>query len=339
MINLTLRSLFKVIVLLLTVIFPLAGSAHHSDAGLDLDSVVVLEGKVTEFSWKNPHIYFTMQAVDQHGQSTEWKIQMASIPWISRNGWRRDALAAGDEVIVRAHPALDGRTYGAYISIEKNGVILPKNPPGSPITSSSTTTLEGTWRGDRSTIGDFTEFFNRLVPTEKGAAARDAFDALSTMNPMSGCLARPTPSTLVSAGGYLEEIEFVDETIILRTEIFDTQRTVFMNGRSHPLDVKRTIQGHSTGRWEEDVLIVDTVGFSDHRSPYQNGIPSGAELHVLEKYRLSEDGTRIILEMMVEDPEYLAVPLTHTMEWIYAPERNMLRWNCDQESTQAFLPQ
>ncbi len=34
---------------------PVAG--HHSDAGMDVDSIVAFEGSVTEFAFRNPHAY------------------------------------------------------------------------------------------------------------------------------------------------------------------------------------------------------------------------------------------------------------------------------------------
>ena len=42
--------------------------------------------------------------------------------------------------------------------------------------------------------------------------------------------------------------------------------------------------GHSIGTLEGNVLIVDTRNFEDHRSPYQTGVPSGAQKHVVERY-------------------------------------------------------
>ena len=35
--------------------------AHHSRANFDLDSVVEIEGTVTEFSWRNPHAFAVVQ--------------------------------------------------------------------------------------------------------------------------------------------------------------------------------------------------------------------------------------------------------------------------------------
>ncbi len=30
-------------------------SAHHSDAGMDMESTITIEGTVKEFAWRNPH--------------------------------------------------------------------------------------------------------------------------------------------------------------------------------------------------------------------------------------------------------------------------------------------
>lgn len=32
-------------------------SAHHSDAGIDMESIVAFDGVVTDFVWRNPHVY------------------------------------------------------------------------------------------------------------------------------------------------------------------------------------------------------------------------------------------------------------------------------------------
>ena len=154
---------------------------------------------------------------------------------------------------------------------------------------------------------------------------------------MSTCMGRPTPSTLASAGLYLSEIKFVDDTIIFYNEIFDAEKVVYMDGRGHPENGELSLYGHSIGWWEGDTLVVDAVNFADHRSPYQNGIPSGAQKHVIEKYTLSENGRRLSVEYFVEDPEFMSEPLVGSMEWIYSPDSQIVPWECDEESTRAFL--
>ena len=140
---------------------------------------------------------------------------------------------------------------------------------------------------------------------------------------------------------YPIQIEYNEagETIIIRSQFFDQVRTVYMDGREHPPTDERTHEGHSIGSWEDDVLVIDTRNFADNRSPYQNGIPSGAQKHVVERYRLHEDGTRLTVEFMLEDPEYIVGSMTHSRDLIYSPQIEMTPFDCDAEATREFLPQ
>jgi hypothetical protein len=40
-------------------------------------------------------------------------------------------------------------------------------------------------------------------------------------------------------------------------------RQIFLDGRTHPSNWDPTCMGHSTGKWDGDVLVVDTAGFND----------------------------------------------------------------------------
>jgi hypothetical protein len=82
---------------------------------------------------------------------------------------------------------------------------------------------------------------------------------------------------------------------------------------------------------------VDTRRFSDHRSPYQIGVPSGYQKHVVERYRLNEDRTRIIVEFMLEDADYLVEPLIHIRELVYSPQLEIGEFGCDPETTKRFV--
>jgi Carboxypeptidase regulatory-like domain len=39
-------------------------------------------------------------------------------------------------------------------------------------------------------------------------------------------------------------------------------RQVFLDGRAHPKEPDPTWQGHSIGRWDGDILVIDTIGFN-----------------------------------------------------------------------------
>jgi hypothetical protein len=96
---------------------PAAG--HHSDAGLDMNSLTTIEGVVTEFGWRNPHIYITLDVAAESGQTVEWNIQSGSTITVGRMGWDRNSLAPGDRVTIQTNAATNGRPYGLLKTIVK----------------------------------------------------------------------------------------------------------------------------------------------------------------------------------------------------------------------------
>ena len=345
-----------IIVLSAALVFAAPVSGHHSDAGLDMDSLVTFEGTVTEFNWRNPHVYIAVEATDERGDQIEWTLQMGSTMIATRRGWTRESLSIGDRATVRVHAARNGRPYGLLDSIEKEGGVSLRARFGvssaaprlaDPEVTARTSTMEGTWMADGSKLvsypggGVYGFFTAQLSLTEKGEAAAAAYDELSEQNPGSRCIGVPTPTIIVITNLYLLEIQINEdeETIVIRSEFWDEERTVYMDGRGHPEGGERILAGHSIGRWDEDTLVVDTTNFTDHRSPYQNGVPSGAQKHVVERYRLNEEGTRIVVEFVLEDPEYIAEPLAHTRELIYSPHLEISRYDCDPEAARRFLLQ
>jgi hypothetical protein len=138
---------------------------------------------------------------------------------------------------------------------------------------------------------------------------------------------------------YLMQIDIQEEQGVaeLRSEWYDEERTVYMDGREHPNPSECFVTGHSIGYWDGDTLVVDTRNFEDHRSPYQTGVPSGGQKHVVERYRLSEDGRSIELEFMLEDPEYLTEPMVHRRPLMYSPHLETFSGKCDLESTSRFM--
>ena len=323
---------------------------HHSDAALDMNSVKTFEGVVTEYTMRNPHAYFIAEAIDDAGETVEWTVQMASALTIGRRGWTRTTLSVGDRVTVGVRPARDGRPYGLLVSVETDGRPVA-TPPGAaratPAPGATTNSLEGVWIVDRSSLGpDYPGGLDQLMIreltlTERGQIAEARYSQNDADNPELACMTKPTPGGVIYTDLYPMEIEFLEgeNIVMIRSQYFDQERTVYMDGSEHPDISERTHEGHSIGRWEDDVLVVDTTNFADNRSPYQNGIPSGAQKHVVERYRLHEDGTRLRVEFMLEDPEYIVVPMTHSRDLLYSPQLEMTPFDCDLEATRRYLPQ
>ena len=96
-------------------------------------------------------------------------------------------------------------------------------------------------------------------------------------------------------------------------------------------------QGHSIGWWEDEVLVVDTVGFEEHRWGNGRGIPSGPERHAVERYMLSSDGTTVRIDYVIEDQEYLTEPVTGTINWRHARHLALLPYQCDPAVSRRFV--
>ena len=318
-----------------------SASGHHAPIIFDQDSVIGIQGTISRFDWTNPHVYVFVEGSGPTGDVVEWQLETDATPILLRNGWTRESLRPGDRVSARANPdRVSERAHGLLIEIEKaDGTILSPTGglPGGARPDSSATGLAGQWEQRFETFARLNGRVPTIAVTEKGAAARAAYD-IRTENPMARCIPYPSP-VIVGLPQYVNEIEVRDDRVIFRLEFYGVERVVYMDGRSHPESGERTVQGHSIGRWEADnVLVVDTALFADHRSTFPgSGLPSGADKHVVERYALSEDGTRISIEFTLEDPEYLAEPFTGTLEWHHAPHLDFSPFDCDSGQATRFM--
>ena len=86
---------------------PLA--AHHSFAAeYDGSQPVKVTGVVTKVEWMNPHIWFFVDVKDDQGRVTNWGFSGGPPGVLQRRGISRDALKAGDVVVVEGFRARDG---------------------------------------------------------------------------------------------------------------------------------------------------------------------------------------------------------------------------------------
>ena len=96
-------------------------------------------------------------------------------------------------------------------------------------------------------------------------------------------------------------------------EAYNQTRRVYLDTRPIPVEEAEPLfNGHSTGTWEGDTLVVRTVGIKE--SVRFRNAPHSAQMRITERMRLVSDE---ILEnqVTIEDPEYLAKPWTWT--WMY----------------------
>ena len=108
-------------------------------------------------------------------------------------------------------------------------------------------------------------------------------------------------------------------------------RAIFLDGRAHPADQDPTWNGHSTGKWENGALVVDTVNLNDRTShiPGARGVTS-LTTKLTERYRLIDGGKTLVNELTVEDPSVLTRPWKITYRYHRAePDAELWEYVCE----------
>lgn len=94
-------------------------AAHHTHANFDQSRFINLSGTVTEMRWMNPHVWFYMMVTDEAGQTKPWSMEGGSTASLTRAGWTKDSIKAGDKITLRCHPQKDG-TNGCLLGFVTN---------------------------------------------------------------------------------------------------------------------------------------------------------------------------------------------------------------------------
>ena len=138
------------------------------------------------------------------------------------------------------------------------------------------------------------------------------------------------PSIVYSVQGpFPFEIDQTRDVIVFRYEYYDQVRVIFMDGRGHPAaDAPHTKMGHSIGRWEGDELVVDTT----HIAPStitNNGLDHSADVHMVERYKLSPDGKALLATQWFEDQQVLENYGARFIRWEKREGQYVLPYECD----------
>ena len=94
-----------------------------------------------------------------------------------------------------------------------------------------------------------------------------------------------------------------EDSIVLIYGQHGLERTIHMNMTEHPARIEPSRTGHSIGRWEDDVLVVDTVGFRE--GVLTMPVLHSGRLHVVERFSLDPETLELTRSYMAEDPLFL----------------------------------
>jgi hypothetical protein len=77
-------------------------SAHHSYSAYQMDQLMQIDGELEAFEWISPHSLLKVRTAERM-YTIEWRAPNA----LQRSGLSKDALKAGDHLIVTGNPRRD----------------------------------------------------------------------------------------------------------------------------------------------------------------------------------------------------------------------------------------
>ena len=97
-------------------------SAHHSRAMFDTETLVSVEGVVTNVQWRNPHMWVTMDVPGPDGKTESWGFEGAGAASMVAAGISPQILKVGNRVKIIAHPGRDkSKRVAEFMGMEVNG--------------------------------------------------------------------------------------------------------------------------------------------------------------------------------------------------------------------------
>jgi hypothetical protein len=153
-------------------------------------------------------------------------------------------------------------------------------------------------------------------------AGSDEFD------PNARCLSAGMPNMMSMTYGM--EVQHTKDKITMYGELNDVYRRIFLDGRKPAQKVldDPTFAGYSTGHWEGDTLVVDTVAIRED-TLFDTFSPHSDQFTVRERIRFTSPG---ILEdrITVTDPKALLEPFTsvRTYRKVSAPNDELREFSC-----------
>jgi hypothetical protein len=125
---------------------------------------------------------------------------------------------------------------------------------------------------------------------------------------------RCLPDTFLRAYSLPHLLKFVQVPglLVMLDEMNANYRQVFADGRPLPDDPVPTWQGYSSGKWEGDTLVVDSIGFRDDIWIDWNGSVITSAAKVQERIRRPDFG-HLEVVVTVDDPKAYTAPWTVTL--------------------------
>jgi len=309
-----------------------------SAAAFDTQQEVKATGTITEFTFRNPHVYMTLLVRKADGSTVTLDVEAGAASVLNPLGFNRSSIAVGDEVTIVGNPARakpDTLMLGKDL-YKRDGTYYPLNIASRGVYAASSgvaTTIAGTWFSPWTEFNAFNGGARDWPLTDAGKAALARFDPKATAQ--KDCIPVGVPTLMFYP--VADTITVQRDRVVMKVDWMDSERTIFLDGRQHPPASETFLHGHSVGRWEGDTLVAETTNFKEHPIGLSTSLPGSSRKRVTERFRVGQDGKSLKYSGVIEDPVYLARPVEWSGQWLYRPGMPHSNEKCDLAVAHKFL--
>ena len=180
------------------------------------------------------------------------------------------------------------------------------------------------------------EFFNAGWSLKNGlpyqpwaaAAVKERQEQNGKDDPVTHC--RPPGVLQLHTTPQLRKIlRMPPDLLVILSEFAVGYRQIFTDGRPLPVDPNPSFLGYSSGKWDGDTLVVNTIGFNDGQWIDRGGSPMTDAAKLTERFRRINYG-KLEIAVTVDDPKAYTAPWTITLGYTIVLDTDLLEYYCSE---------
>jgi len=128
-----------------------------------------------------------------------------------------------------------------------------------------------------------------------------------------------------------------EKLVIILYEEGSVFRQVFLDSRKTVQDPQPRWMGYSTGKWEGDILVIESSGFTEKSWLDRLGHTHSEAMRITERYRRTDVG-HLEYEVTINDPKTFTRPVKYTQKASLVPDEDLLEYFCteNEKDTQHY---
>lgn len=334
----------RVMLLFISLLMPTASTAHHSRVEYFGGETIEIEGEVVSVVWRSPHVMFTVR-VEKADGFEEWVFEGPGAGSLKQEGLVDGYASEGDRVRVagqRSNRRDDWLRIAHILGPSGTELVFTSGGPrwsaeflggNQEVVATASTEIvlpDGIFRVWVYTGGTPYEITKMPPLTAEAMSAYQAYDPLRD-DPALECDLPGMPRIMTIAGSRPFRLTRQGEDILIESQNFNQTRVVHMNTDVDPSEVEASSLGFSRGRWEGEILVVETsrINYPFFDIPPWWGIPQTEAIEIVERFR--PEGDTLVYDFWAYDPVTFTEPLDRprALIWTWEPGLEVEIDNCE----------